>query len=471
MINEWETEARKWAEDVFSASTLPDERLCDRLVAYAAAQAVEPSASTARACKGDRAAREGAYRFLENNRVAAADIDEGPFQHTADLCLNRQRVLAVQDTSSVSVASLILRDDLKNLGGPTGFLAHSTLMVDGITGAVIGLSDQLRWIRTNKKVAARNADTTYATRESSKWEMSDRNMSRRLHDMRNVILVADREADLYEFLSYLDDQQRRFVVRAQTNRKTPEDLLGIFDQVSAAAVMGHRDIVVEQRGAVPKTAIESGRSGRKRRVVKTALQAIHVEIEVPARLKSSGAHKILKVNVVRVSALDKHEEKLEWFLLTREPVDTCAEIEQVVQDYEHRWVIEEFHKCWKTGTRLEKRPLESLGAVERMMSITAPIAVRLLQLATSARSPVIDKSTPAILTNEEFWCLWALTEHTTAPTAAPSTCWALYAVARLGGWYNSKRTGRVGWDTLWRGWEIFQNNLVGWRAARRIGKM
>jgi len=26
---------------------------------------------------------------------------------------------------------------------------------------------------------------------------------------------------------------------------------------------------------------------------------------------------------------------------------------------------------------------------------------------------------------------------------------------RLGGWYDTKRTGRIGWQTLWHGWELF----------------
>lgn len=79
-----------WAAVVFEASTLPDLRLGDRLIAYAAAQAVEPAASTSAVCHGDAAAQEGAYRMIENPRVEARDIEEGPFQYTADLVAQRK---------------------------------------------------------------------------------------------------------------------------------------------------------------------------------------------------------------------------------------------------------------------------------------------------------------------------------------------------------------------------------------------
>lgn len=73
-------------------------------------------------------------------------------------------------------------------------------------------------------------------------------------------------------------------------------------------------------------------------------------------------------------------------LLTTESVATFAEAEQVVQHYERRWLIEEFHKAWMSGCRVEERPLQTLDALERMTAITVHIAVRILQLRTAAIS-------------------------------------------------------------------------------------
>lgn len=468
MLQSFVSDARAWAERVFDGSTLGDERLVDRLIDYAAAQAADPQGSTARVTLGSKAAREGAYRFLENPRVRPADIDEGPFQHTAELCRERRRLLAVQDTTDVAVASNELREMLISSGSPTGFVVHNTLMVDGETGEVLGLIDQQRWVRDTARTKARRPQGGYGTKESAKWGIADIAMAGRLHDLSNVISVSDRESDIFELLAYYQGEGRRFVVRALHNRKVSGEIGHVFERVGAAEVLGQRTIRIEQRGAIPKKIPEPGRSGRSRRDVLTNIQAVSVVIMPPEGDGGAGLAP-LSVNVVRVSEAAPSGEGLEWILLTTEPISTLTEVLQVVSDYERRWTIEEFHKCWKTGCRLESRPLESLGAVERMMAITAPIAVRILQLHTAGRSDAVDKSASTTLSQDEWQCLWACTEAKALPPTPPSAAWALLAVARLGGWYDTKKTGRIGWSTLWNGWAKLQERLVGWRAAYAAG--
>jgi hypothetical protein len=169
-----------------------------------------------------------------------------------------------------------------------------------------------------------------------------------------------------------------------------------------------------------------------------------------------------------VNTAEAVESDFEWILLTNEPIDTFEQVEQIVKDYEHRWLIEEFHKCWKTGCRLEGRPLESLDAIERMMTITAPIAVRLLQVHTAARSMNLDGETATTtLSDNELKCLWASTEKTPYPRSKPSGKWVLHAIAKLGAWQDTKRTGRIGWATLWYGWSRFNERLEGWNMAQQ----
>lgn len=48
-----------------------------------------------------------------------------------------------------------------------------------------------------------------------------------------------------------------------------------------------------------------------------------------------------------------------------------------------------------------------------------------------------------------------------APASPLSLRWALETIAKLGGWRNIKRTGRIGWMTLWKGCARFQERLVG----------
>jgi hypothetical protein len=387
MINELPNSTVDWAEKIFTGSCEEDPRLARRLKVYAAAQASNPAASTARACEHDISAREGAYRFLENPRVKPESIARGPLKKTAAACLGRERVLAIQDTSDVNVASNALREELISSGSPTGFLVHTALMADGLTGEVIGISEQLRWLRNGRQMRRGKGP------ESDKWQLTDMSMRARLENTDNVVTVADREADILPFIQHLSSQGHRFVIRAKVNRQLREEIGIIFSAARNAPLVGERLIRIEQRGAVPKKGIELGRPNRPRRDVNTFLQARTVTVSAPSPTDPPITLNIVRVGSSVVNTAEAVESDFEWILLTNEPIDTFEQVEQIVKDYEHRWLIEEFHKCWKTGCRLEGRPLESLDAIERMMTITAPIAVRLLQVHTAARSMNLDGET------------------------------------------------------------------------------
>ncbi|MFQ3189269.1 MAG: hypothetical protein ACI936_000393 [Paraglaciecola sp.] len=64
----------------------------------------------------------------------------------------------------------------------------------------------------------------------------------------------------------------------------------------------------------------------------------------------------------------------------------------------------------------------------------------------------------------EWRMLWSKTENKQLPTEAPSIYWCYYALAKLGGWYDSKRTGRVSVKTIWEGWAILMQMLDGYRT-------
>lgn len=468
MISQFVADAGLWAAQVFSASSLPDVRLGRRLVTYAGAQAIQPAASTARATGSSSAEREGAYRLLENGRVRPSDIEEGPFYHTSGMCRGVARLLIVQDTTGVSVGSPALKEELKNIGGPTGFLVHTSLAVDGTTGEAIGILDQRRWTRARKSQGSgtRRPPQDFEERESARWLVADMAGRDRLDQRTAAITVCDREADIYEFLAHHVEHNQRFVIRAQHNRKTSGLLDGLHAEVSAAAVCGGRVVRVEQRGVQREKIPQKAREGRQRRDVRTTLQGCRVTIQPPANGAGRAGAPAIEVNVVQVKEVDGD---LEWILLTSEPVDTLAQVEQIVRDYEHRWTIEEFHRTWKTGCRLEARSLQTADAFERMMVITAPIAVRLMQLHMAARSDRVDKTEATSLSDEEQRCLWAITEKKPFPKRPPSAKWAVLAVGRLGGFYDSKRTGRIGCLTMWIGWSTFQVHLTGWNAARAVG--
>jgi hypothetical protein len=70
-----------------------------------------------------------------------------------------------------------------------------------------------------------------------------------------------------------------------------------------------------------------------------------------------------------------------------------------------------------------------------------------------------------MLTEIEWKVLWKAVEKKDFPTTPPSAAWAYQAIAKLGGWSNSKRTGRTSWSTLWDGWFRLTERVEGFMLA------
>jgi hypothetical protein len=151
-------------------------------------------------------------------------------------------------------------------------------------------------------------------------------------------------------------------------------------------------------------------------------------------------------------------------LLTTEPLHTSQQVLQVLRGYRLRWRVEEFHKAWKSGAGVERQRHQSAGNLQRAAVILAFVAVRLLQLREAVEQDP-QASCELVLEPVQWWVLWAIVEKSKPPTQAPSLQWAYYALGRLARWTDSKRTGRIGWQTLWRGWRELELRAEGYHAA------
>jgi hypothetical protein len=452
------TDPRQWAEEVFGGCDLGDPRRTDRLVDYAARQALDPGGSTSRACRGDEAAREGAYRLLRNPRVEVSEIDDAAFDSVAAAASKHEVVLAVQDSTGVSFAHPVA-EPLGSDGNPTGFFVHSTLLVAAATRLPVGIVDQERWVR-EPKVRGRAATErrAYEERESFKWQGAHERLCERMPRMESVVTVCDRESDVIEFLRYLRSVEGRFVIRSSADRKL-RSLGRLWAHMDGQPELGRSEVGVGQRGGQLNRGGQNARLPRKQRTAEVAVYA------APVELSGTGGGVAVNAVLVREARAPRGEEPLEWMLLTSEPVSTLAEALLVVSYYEQRWTIEVWHKAWKTGCRVEHRPMQTLDNLERMMAITAHVAVRLLQLQLLGQAES-ESSCEQALARDEWQCLHAIAHPgKSVPRRPPTAGWALTSIARLGGWYDSKRTGRIGWQTLWHGWQLFQERLAGWRLA------
>lgn len=467
---EIQRQAGAWSQEVFGGCELGDKRRTRRLVILGASLGAHVGSSPYTACRGDEAANEGAYRLLRNDAVEAQAIAEGGFQASVRAAHGCAEVLAVEDTTTLSYAHDAARDDLGDLGGPAGghkrgFQVHSVLLVDAAGERTLGLVEQQRWCRDSARRGQkhRRAKRAYEAKESFKWQRAGEALSTRMGEaMSRVVSVCDREADVFEYLDYKLGRGERFVVRAAWNRRTSEAHQGLFDTLEAAPVLGRRRVQVVQRG------------GRRAREACVELRACEVELRAPKN-RDTGK----RVRLWGLMALEREPpegvEALRWVLLSSEAMGTEADAQRLMRYYELRWRIEEFHKAWKSGgANVEKRRMHSADNLERMAVILAFVAVRVMQLREVLHEPSApearakERRCDEVLEAVEWKVLWLSREKKALPETPPSLRWAYESVAKLGGWIDTKRTGRAGWKALWEGWFILEQRVDGYHLAQQL---
>ncbi len=461
----------RWAKEVFGKCQLGDPRRKRRLVKYAGLQAKHARRATYSACEGDKAAVEGAYRLLRNPNLEPKAIREGGFVSTAEKVSGLELIVAAEDTTTISYTHDVA-EELGDVGGPSntqvgGWHVHSVLLLDGKTEETLGLVEQT-WRsrdRRSRGKSKKRKDRPYTEKESFKWQHASERVEDRLgEDMSRVVQVCDREADVYEYLAYKTERDHRFVVRVSWDRRIVGDEGRLRKALTQAPVITKTKVDISQRGKFKGRQPRNTRQARKARTATLSVRAQAVRLKPPKK-RAKGLEP-LSISVVYASEANppKGVKPLEWVLYTTEPIDSSEAVLAILRLYTLRWRVEDFHKAWKTGCRLEQRRLQSPQNLERLGSILSFIAVRLLQLRDlSDDDPT--RSCQEVLERDYWRCLWARVEKRKPPRKAPNLRWALRAIAKLGGWTDSKRTGRVGWQSLWRGWNSLDEMVTGWRLA------
>lgn len=472
-------DSREWSQQMFGASELGDARRTRRLIDVAARLAERAGVSLPQCCEGDQAALQGSYRLINNDQIEPQAIAQAGFEQVARQARQSTGVLlAVQDSTSLSYAHEAARQ-LGALGAKPktrqrGFMVHSVLLIQASSEHTLGLIEQRHWCRDDQAFGQKHArrQRPYEGKESYKWQHACERVHQVLGEaMPRTISVGDRESDVYEYLHYKRTQGQRFVVRAQADRR----LQGWrpAQQTLFQALEG------EQAWLYEATVTVAQRGGRAARQAPVRVCARTLSLAAP--LDRGKAGEAVTVNVVRVcEAQDGPQrraggEPLNWILLTSEPVDTPEQVRQIVRYYELRWRIEEFHKAWKSGAGVERCRMQSAANLQRMLVITAFIAVRLLQLREHLAALPAPAKTPRgceqVLSTEQWHVLWQLDQHQPLPHEPPSARWACLAIAKLAGFTDTKRTGRPGWDTLWHGWLRLHDFIEGFRIAQRAANL
>jgi hypothetical protein len=285
--------------------------------------------------------------------------------------------------------------------------------------------------------------------------------------------VADRAADDVNFMEACARSGSGFVVRARHDRRINGGDRRLWEHMRSLPVAGHRSVRLGcQRD-------DRGRITQKEREATVSIRVDRVTLEPPSHHRA-GDHQPRAVWVVylheddaaatpslqaSVDGPEGHGEShgdsdsdgdgaaVDWMLLCSEPVNDPASAQQVIDWYQHRWVIEEWHRALKEGCRAEMSQLDQPEDHLRLAAILSVIAVRLLQLRDMADPACPESDDPQALQRwaSPTWIKVVARLAKSEPARMTPRLFFL-TVAKRGGYLGRKRDPRPGWKVLWRGW-------------------
>lgn len=459
------TDTKSWANEMFGMCELKDQRRTKRLVRIAEQVAENPSAGFPDQME-TWADLKAAYRLFDCADVTFENVASGHWQSTREQAAGR--TLVICDTTEIDFGC---RRKIAGVG-PTGngsgqgFLLHNAMLVDAKTRSILGIAGQTIHYRPKKKkkrAKKENASQKLKRkRESQVWGRVIEDIGKPVEGAEHVY-VCDRGADNFEVFCHLQQQQSGWVIRAKAKTRKLLTLVGesitLGSLLKQMTVLGHYDLELRTR---PEQA------ARTARIEVTTSQVL---MPVP-RQTSPWIRKLdpspIAMNVVRVREVNAPEgvTPIEWVLYTSLPVQTFEQVWEVIEIYESRWLIEEYHKALKSGTRVTARQLKTSGRLEAMVGLMSVVAVRLLQLKTLAN---VDPDRPARTVVPRLWLQMLKAVRKKLKRVHDLTIYEFYReVAKLGGFLGRKSDGEPGWLTIWRGWEKLNNLIRGAQLALKF---
>ena len=422
----------------------------------------KPEASIPKA-SGCWAATQGAYRFLSNPSVEPAALRGA----LADACLGRVRqepaVLVVHDTTSLDFTSHPAMDDLGPLGGgdgdaARGLLVHSAIAVSR-EGVPLGLLHQKDWARDPAKMGSRHArkQLPLEDKESFKWLETLRAAEALLPPDTAAIHVADREADIFEFIAEPRRENSFVLVRASHQRRIEQEAEHLLTAIAQAPRAGEFTVTLRR-----------GNEQRPPRPVRIAVSYCQVTLRPPSHGIHDPGLQPKSVTAILAQELDAPNKQVavSWLLLTDMPVDSFDQARECVRLYTLRWLIERYHYALKSGCQIEDAQLQSADGLRRLLALYCIVALRLLWITYSAREHGEEPCTVAF-SEPEWQTLHRYFEsQQPLPETPPTLYQAVRWTARLGGFLNRKGDGEPGIKALWHGLTRLQDIVLGVMLAR-----
>lgn len=424
------------------------------------------------------AAQKGNYRFLENEQTTEASIIKSMSERCAPFVKGKV-VLSIQDTTEINLynhKNRIRHDDTIGVtnapNNGLGYMLHPSLVVDAVSCFPYGFCHLHLFNRDLERQPKESRDKhlykklDIEEKESNKWLISSRAARENLKDAAMVIIVQDREGDIYEQFATIPDERTHLLIRAKSDRSLPEGIK-LFSKVSACEVAGTYSFDIEG----------DKRKGQKRRTAQMEVRFTEVEIKNNSRTAKESASTLKLFCVEAKEAGEPTEQKVCWRLLATLPVATLEEALLVIEWYSCRWMIEEvFRILKKEGFDIEASELEYGSSIRKLSLLMLDAIVKIFQMKITYETDEEGEIPAGVCFDQvELECmtlqckkLEGNTQKQKNPYKKSTLRYATWIIARLGGWKGYASERKPGITTLWIGLEKFYDTLNGYMLIKDV---
>jgi len=407
-----------------------------------------------------RAGELAIHRFLAAPSVTCGEMLETLAGRTMAATAGR-RIVVAQDTTEINFSG---REANRCGLGPAGdgvsagFFIHPLVAIDSETEAVLGLLDAHIWSRDDKAKTPQRRQRAIEDKESIRWLRGVERAGELLTNAASVVVVGDRENDIYSCFA------RRpkgvdLIVRAAQDRALVEDA-SLFASAAAWPELTQMLVKVAPR-----------RVGDPGRIATVALLAGPVTLKRPRNGFARTDPETVSMTLVQAREINPpaNEEPLRWHLLTTIEVADAAAACEIVRLYRLRWRIEEVFRALKSdGMRLEETQVHEAGRLFKLAVVGLAAACRTIQLVDArdgSSRPATDVIDTTLLPAAEAIgpTLEGKTERQKNRHPIHSLAWLSWIIARLGGWNCYYKP--PGPKTMRAGWARFATMAAGFTIA------
>jgi Transposase DDE domain len=362
-----------------------------------------------------------------------------------------QYIVVAQDTTLLNTGTRIIEGNGTLQGSIKGFLIHSAMAFD-TNGLPLGIINQQYWTRKG----ALNLNRV----ESTKWAYAlEKTQNFFGKTDKTAVLVADREADVFDFLKYPKTPNVEILIRMHEPRNLQVCQSGI--KCKLPEIEPHLSTFANRKVVI----------SRQNKEVEIELQLCAGSVEVYAPGQASARHKSRPYSLViarEISCVDaktrqpcvvEPQDKCCWYLLCTLPIQNQQDVERIVDFYALRWGIERFHFTLKSGGfEVEKMQFDDIESLVNAVSFYSIAAWQIMYLTYFARHQAQDDA-QICFDEQEIEALKGLSKKHKFTIKE-----AVLLIAKLVGFTPSRKQPLPGIKVMGRALQAFHFIKIGFNA-------